>query len=118
MPARPKPKAEDDRPKPTAGEMVISDDVEPFDDGPTIAVAPQMQTPSAVLDAYADDAQRAIADYESQLAGEMDSERVGRLHYEIGRLYQAVLGDLALASHHFDRALLASPQHMPTVRKV
>lgn len=106
----------DDRPKPTAGEMVVTKEPSQFDDGPTIAVRPQqLRTPTAVLDAYADDALRAITEYESQLAGELEGERASRLHYEIGRLYETVLGDLDRASEHLDRALVASPQHMPSV---
>lgn len=89
--------------------------MESMDDGPTIAVRAPLRTPTAVLDAYADDALRAITEYEQQLAGEMDPDRVGRLHYEIGRLYETVLGDLTRASHHLDRALVASPQHLPTI---
>ncbi len=106
---------EDDRPKATAGEVVVAGSLDSYDDGPTLAVTPQMQTPSAVLDAYADDALRAITEYEAQLAGEMDSERVGRLHYEIARLYETVLGDLDRASHHLDRSLVAWPDHLPIV---
>lgn len=87
----------------------------PFDDGPTIAVNAPLRTPIAVLDAYADDALRAIAEYDAELQGEMDADRIGRLHYEIGRLYETVLGDLQRASLHLDRALVASPQHLPTV---
>ncbi len=89
--------------------------LESMEDGPTIAVRAPLRTPTAVLDAYADDALRAITEYEQQLAGEMDADRVGRLHYEIGRLYETVLGDLTRASHHLDRSLVAAPQHLPTV---
>jgi len=110
-------KGDDDRPRPTAGEMVVTRDDESYDDdGETIAVnITRLRTPTAVLDAYAEDALLAIAGYEALLSSEMDPERVGRLHYEIARLYVNVLGDLSRASHHFDRALVATPQHLPTV---
>ncbi len=95
--------------------MVVAGEQVAFDDGPTIAVNAPLRTPTAVLDAYADDALRAIVEYDAQLAGETDSDRVCRLHYEIGRLYETVLGDLQRAALHFDRALAASPQHLPSV---
>lgn len=106
---------DDDRPKATAGEVVIKRDQGPFDDGPTIAVNAPLKTPTAVLDAYADDALRAITEYSAELAGEQDPDRIARLHYEMGRLYETVLGDLDRAAHHLDRALVAAPQHLPTV---
>lgn len=87
-----------------------------YDDGATLAVnISSLRTPTAVLDAYADDALRAITEYEGQIAGEVDADRVGRLHYEIGRLYETVLGDLIRSAHHFDRGLVATPQHLPTI---
>ena len=95
--------------------MVIKRDQGPFDDGPTIAVNAPLKTPTAVLDAYADDALRAITEYSAELAGEQDPDRIARLHYEMGRLYETVLGDLDRAAHHLDRALVAAPQHLPTV---
>lgn len=106
---------DDDRPKATAGEVVIKRDQGPFDDGPTIAVNAPLKTPTAVLDAYADDALRAITEYTAELAGEQDPDRIARLHYEMGRLYETVLGDLERAAHHLDRALVAAPQHLPSV---
>ncbi|MCA9649688.1 MAG: tetratricopeptide repeat protein [Myxococcales bacterium] len=121
LPPRSKPRkatnGDDDRPAPAAGEMMVSaDGLGQFDDGATLAVnITALRTPTAVLDAYADDALRAITEYEAQIAGEMDADRVGRLHYEIGRLYETVLGDLDRASHHLDRALVATPQHLPTI---
>jgi cellulose synthase operon protein C len=136
LPPRPRPSTpdDDDRPKATAGEVVVRGEQAPFDDGPTIAVNAPLRTPTAVLDAYADDALRAIAEYEVELAAEQgpsdaegvrperaaiqgpsDAERLGRLHYEIGRLYETVLGDLGRAAHHLDLALVATPQHLPTV---
>jgi cellulose synthase operon protein C len=116
---RPRPPAPDadDRPRPTAGEMVVKGEQAPFDDGPTIAVNAPLRTPTAVLDAYADDALRAIAEYEAELAHEeaADPDRVARLHYEIGRLYETVLGDLERAAQHLAHALAVAPQHLPSV---
>lgn len=113
--ARPPAPEHDDRPKATAGEVVIAGEHGPYDDGPTIAVNAPLRTPLAVLDAYADDALKAIAEYSAELSTEMDPERVTRLHYEIGRLYETVLGDLDRAAHHLDRALTATPQHLPSI---
>jgi tetratricopeptide (TPR) repeat protein len=114
-PRQPTPTDDDDRPKATAGEVEVKGEQGSFDDGPTIAVNAPLRTPTAVLDAYADDALKAIGEYEAELAAEMDADRLGRLHYEIGRLYETVLGDLERAAHHLDRALVAAPQHLPTV---
>jgi tetratricopeptide (TPR) repeat protein len=95
--------------------VVVKGEQAPLDDGPTIAVNNPLRTPTAVLDAYADDALRAITEYAAELGGELDADRVARLHYEIGRLFETVLGDLERAAHHFDRALVAAPQHLPTI---
>ncbi|MCX4244327.1 tetratricopeptide repeat protein [Paraliomyxa miuraensis] len=111
------PPESDDRPRATAGEMVVKGDraAMPYDDGATIAVVAPLRTPTAVLDAYAEDAMRAIAEYEGELEGERDADRIGRLHYEIARLYETALGDLDRASMHLDRALAVLPQHLPIV---
>lgn len=113
-PKKPTPAKTDDRPRPASGEMIVQQPQKSSEGGETISVK-GFKLPTAVLDAYADDALRAITEYEAQLGGEADADRVGRLHYEIGRLYETVLGNFERAAHHFDRALVSTPQHLPTI---
>jgi len=105
-----KPKLDKDRPAPVVGEMNIDDET-----AVTLHVPSGNKATSAVLDAYASDARAAISAYESQIQGEDDPRRIGRLQYEIGRLYETVIGDLEAAGTHLDRALMATPDHLPVV---
>lgn len=102
---------DEDRPDPVAGEVLIS---ESDRTNPNV-ITPPRKTTTAVLEAYADDARMAVDDYEQQLIGEQDVPRRGRLHYEIGRLYETVIGDLVKASQHYDQALSGTPDHLPSV---
>jgi len=53
---------------------------------------------------------------DADLARERDPLRVGRLHYEIARLYEAPLGDLVNAADHYQKAYATCPDHLPTLR--
>ncbi|HWB79262.1 MAG TPA: tetratricopeptide repeat protein [Nannocystaceae bacterium] len=66
-------------------------------------------------DGYAEDARQAVATYEEQLHRVDDVARRGRLHYEIARLCETVLGELERAGTHYDQALAASPEHLPSI---
>lgn len=61
-------------------------------------------------------AQRALKKLEADLARERDPLRVGRLHYEVARLYEAPLGDLTNAADHYQKAYATCPDHLPTLR--
>lgn len=54
--------------------------------------------------------------YESELAQKPDVPRGARLHYEIGRLLESVVGDLDGASKHYQLAHELSREHLPTLR--
>jgi hypothetical protein len=41
---------------------------------------------------------------------------MGRLHYEIARLYESPLGDLVNAADYYQRAYALCPDHLPTLR--
>jgi cellulose synthase operon protein C len=82
----------------------------------TIAVPGRAAKPSnTIRDVYADDAALAVKGYRAQLEGEKDPKRAGRLHYEIARLCERVLGALAEAAVHFQKALELTSDHLPTV---
>ncbi|MEM6990163.1 MAG: tetratricopeptide repeat protein [Myxococcota bacterium] len=102
-----------DRPIPISGEVTI--EAEEVETNPALKASSIRKATTPVLEAYAEDARAAVAEYERQMLGEKDLRRVGRLHYEIGRLHEAVIGDLAAAGSHLDRALKATPDHLPTV---
>lgn len=61
-------------------------------------------------------AQRALKKLEADLGRERDPLRVGRLHYEVARLYEAPIGDLTNAADHYQKAYATSPDHLPTLR--
>lgn len=99
-----------DRPVPISGEVRVEGRSEDKAYAPAVRKAT-----TAVLEAYTDDARAAIAEYESRMLGEKDISRIGRLHYEIGRLLETVVGDMVKAGAHYDKALEALPDHLPTV---
>lgn len=61
-------------------------------------------------------AQRAVKKLETELAKERDPLRVGRLHYEIARLYEAPIRELGSAADHYQKAYATCPDHLPTLR--
>lgn len=117
---------------PVAGEMVIAGEDDrtgkvrrptgQFEEEATLAFRPGQLRPSggdggasSVLEAYNDEAKGAIAQYREDLAEETDPQRVGRFHYEIGRLYDTVVGDFDAAAEHYGKALGLIPSHLPTI---
>ena len=110
-PGAPRLSARDaDRPVPISGNIKVEGSQGGADYAPAVRKAT-----TAVLEAYTDDARGAIAEYERRMLGEKDVHRVGRLHYEIGRLLETVVGDMARAGAHYDKALAALSDHLPTV---
>ncbi len=73
-----------------------------------LGVAPVSETPVW--------AQRALRKLDAELARTSDPLRVGRLHFEIGRLYESPLGELASAADHYQKAYATCPDHLPTLR--
>lgn len=61
-------------------------------------------------------AQRVLKKLEADLATERDPLRLGRLHYELGRLFEAPASDLSRAAEHYQKAYATSPDHLPTLR--
>ena len=61
-------------------------------------------------------AQRALKKLEADLTKERDPLRVGRLHFEIARLYESPLGELVSAADHYQKAYATCPDHVPTLR--
>lgn len=68
-----------------------------------------------ILEAYADEARVAVAAYGVALQTEEEADRRGRLHFEIARLSECVLGDLDQASKHYADALEATPDRLPVI---
>lgn len=105
---------DEDRPIPISGEVVIFGEEE--EEEQTLpGDRPVRKATTALLETYADDARQAITSYERALLDEVDAVRIGRFHYEIGRLYDTVLGDLERAARHLDKALQSAPDHLPTI---
>ncbi|MFY0530831.1 hypothetical protein [Nannocystis pusilla] len=61
-------------------------------------------------------AQAQIEAWEAELATQPDLFRAARLSYEIGRLYEYPLGDVAQASTYYLRAHGLAPEFLPVVR--
>ncbi|HMJ11218.1 MAG TPA: hypothetical protein VK524_07405, partial [Polyangiaceae bacterium] len=64
-------------------------------------------------------AQRAVEfvrTCETELARRPAPPRAGRLHYEIARLFESVLGDRAQAATHYQKAQQLCPEHLPTLQ--
>jgi len=66
-------------------------------------------------DAYSDDAVQAVAQYETRLGRATDGPTRGRLHYEIARVCELVLGELDRAASNYAQALAATPEHLPSI---
>ncbi len=99
---------------PLHGSTIIAKAAEPT---PTLATSAASMPGllDGLRDGYADDARQAVATYAEQLERVDDVGRRGRLHYEIARLCETVLGELERAGAHYDQALTASPEHLPSI---
>ena len=87
---------------------------------PTLAVSagvvpPIAAVPDGLRDAYSDDARQAVALYEARLTHVTDVPTRGRLHYEIARVCEAVLGDRERAAEHYTQALSSTSEHLPSI---
>ena len=108
---------------PVAGVVEIEGIEESTEEFSTIAVPGRSPRQSnTIRDVYADDAAAAVRGYRALLEGdsgrsgpETDPKRAGRLHYEIARLCERVLGLPEEAVAHYDEALELTPDHLPTV---
>jgi len=67
------------------------------------------------VESFVEEAERLIADWESELATQPDLFRAARLHYEIGRLCESPIGDLTRAGAAYLKALGLSPEHLPSI---
>lgn len=76
------------------------------------AAAPAPPEPPPVDDS----AEELRARLERELEGKPDPERAARLGYELGRLYEIELGDLAKAAEHYQAALRTAPDHAAALR--
>ena len=73
------------------------------------------ETAPAILEAYTEEAKAALAVYATALESEGEPDRRGRLHFEIGRIAESVLGDSDLAVEHYRKALEATPNRLPVI---
>ena len=80
----------------------------------TLTRMPNEAAPT-ILEAYAEEAQTALEVYTEALATEEEADRRGRLHFEIARIAEGVLGDLTRASEHYRKALEATPDRLPVI---
>ncbi len=91
---------------------------------PGIAAPSEPDSDEQTIDRPKDAATAAMRDAARELAGRWEAElaeandraRKGRLAYELGRLYEGPLRDLAKAAAHYQSALACMPDHLPTLR--
>lgn len=74
-----------------------------------------LAAPDGLRDAYSEDAAQALAQYEARLKRVTDVPTRGRLHYEIARVCESVLGEFDRAREHYAQALLSTPEHLPSI---
>ncbi|MEZ4225037.1 MAG: tetratricopeptide repeat protein [Polyangiaceae bacterium] len=67
-------------------------------------------------DPRAEIAQLTLNSLHKHLEKVTDPLKRGRLHYELARLYESPLGDLAKAGDHYQQAYQLCPDHVPTLR--
>jgi len=105
----------------TSGSMAAS-----ADERPTLLQSPEERAAKAaagsagpvrqtVLGALAPAVLRDLDDYRRALQAETQPQRLGRVHYEIGRIYELIQGDLDEASRHYGRALASLPDALPVI---
>ncbi|HEY7373342.1 MAG TPA: hypothetical protein VIF57_14360 [Polyangia bacterium] len=69
-----------------------------------------------VIDGPQASAAAVIATCEAELARAPSPDRAARLHHEIARTQEVVLGDKAAALHHYEAALAQAPDHLASIR--
>src|SRR6185369_9723947 len=69
-----------------------------------------------VIDGPQGSAAAIIATCEAELARAPSPDRAARLHHEIARTHEAVLGDKAAALRHYEAALEQAPDHLASLR--
>jgi tetratricopeptide (TPR) repeat protein len=69
-----------------------------------------------VIDGPQGSAAAIIATCEAELARAPSPDRAARLHHEIARTHEAVLGDKAAALRHYEAALEQAPDHLASIR--
>src|SRR5215831_17693282 len=69
-----------------------------------------------VVDGPQGSAAAIIATCEAELARAPSPDRAARLHHEIARTHEVVLGDKVAALRHYEAALEQSPDHLASIR--
>jgi tetratricopeptide (TPR) repeat protein len=69
-----------------------------------------------VIDGPQGAAAAVVATCEAELARAPSPDRAARLHHEIARTHEAVLGDKAAALRHYEAALEQAPDHLASIR--
>jgi len=69
-----------------------------------------------VVDGAQGSAAAVIATCEAELGRAASPDRAARLHHEIARTQEVVLGDLAAALRHYEGALEQAPDHLASIR--
>ena len=64
---------------------------------------------------FVEQASLLIRDWQGELGGKPDLFRAARLHYEIGRLWEHPIGDLAKAATAYQKSLGLSADHLPSL---
>ena len=78
--------------------------------------APLVQLAAATgTEPFIEQARLLIRDWEGELGGKPDLFRAARLHYEIARLSEFPLGDLARASIAYQKSLGLNADHLPSL---
>ena len=69
----------------------------------------------AIVDQRVEDAKKLVKHLKSQLGESTDALRSARLSYEIARLLESPVHDIAGAAEHFRKAHELRPEHIPTL---
>ncbi len=127
-PATPEPSPHPPEPSDTATTLRRPNDAAPAKGGVRLktrvgmgeAAAPAQPAPSpappAIQDPRVEEARAFVEVCRAEIPGERDKARAGRLHYEVARLLESPIGDLAAAADHYQRAHALLPEHVPTIQ--
>jgi len=76
---------------------------------------PAPSQPEGILAALAESALADVESHKLELQAETDRRRVARFQFEIGRIAETVMGDIAQATTRYASALAADPEFLPAL---
>lgn len=85
------------------------------DDGAFVYTPHREAAAAGLWDAHADDARHAAQLYHARLGRTTEVPARGRLHHELARICELLLGDRDAAAEQYAHALTALPEHLPSI---